>query len=65
MTQLLTIEEAASELNVSVATLRYWRVNGRGPRSARLGRRVMYRQSDLEQWVADRFADARTRTPAA
>ena len=41
---LLTIAEAASLVRAPVATLRYWRHLGTGPRSFRLGRRVVYRR---------------------
>jgi hypothetical protein len=34
-----------------VATLRYWRYLGTGPRSFRLGRRVLYRADDLRSWI--------------
>ncbi len=53
-TQLLTLPEAATRLRAPVATLRYWRHLGTGPDSFRLGRRVMYRQADVDRWVAAR-----------
>ena len=34
-----------------VATLRYWRHLGTGPRRFRLGRRVLYRTDDLHAWM--------------
>ncbi len=49
--QLLTLAETAAQLRTPVATLRYWRHLGMGPDSFRLGRRVMYRQQDVEKWV--------------
>jgi excisionase family DNA binding protein len=49
--ELLTITEAAELLRAPVATLRYWRHLGTGPRSFRLGRRVLYRRNDLQAWV--------------
>lgn len=45
--RLLTIDEAAAIVRAPVATLRYWRHLGTGPRSFRLGRRVLYRYSEL------------------
>ena len=48
---LLTITEAADLLRAPVATLRYWRHLGTGPRSFRLGRRVLYRRHDLHAWI--------------
>jgi excisionase family DNA binding protein len=48
---LLTITEAAELLRAPVATLRYWRHLGAGPHSFRLGRRVLYRADDLNEWI--------------
>jgi excisionase family DNA binding protein len=49
--ELLTLPEAAELLRAPVATLRYWRHLGSGPRSFRLGRRVLYRHDDLQAWL--------------
>ncbi|WP_164702609.1 AlpA family transcriptional regulator [Modestobacter sp. KNN46-3] len=49
--ELLTISEAAELVRAPVATLRYWRHLGIGPRSFRLGRRVLYRRDDLRTWI--------------
>ncbi len=56
--ELLTITEAAEVLRTPVATLRYWRHLGTGPRSFRLGRRVVYRRDDLHAWIDSRRGDA-------
>ena len=56
--ELLTITEAADLLRAPVATLRYWRHLGTGPRSFRLGRRVLYRTDDLHAWIAQQHAQA-------
>jgi excisionase family DNA binding protein len=56
--ELLTIAEAAEVLRTPVATLRYWRHLGTGPRSFRLGRRVVYRRDDLHAWIDSRRGDA-------
>ena len=55
--ELLTIAEAAQLLRAPVATLRYWRHLGTGPRSFRLGRRVLYRRDDLHEWIAQQRAE--------
>ena len=55
--ELLTITEAADVLRAPVATLRYWRHLGTGPRSFRLGRRVLYRRDDLHDWIAQQRAE--------
>jgi excisionase family DNA binding protein len=51
---LLTISEAAALLRAPVPTLRYWRHLGTGPRSFRLGRRVLYRRDDVNAWIRSR-----------
>ena len=49
--ELLTISEVAAIVRAPLATLRYWRHLGTGPRSFRLGRRVVYRAGDLRAWI--------------
>lgn len=57
-TALLTIAEVSARTRVPVDTLRYWRhVGGVGPKSAKVGRRVVYREADVDAWVAEQFAD--------
>ena len=58
--ELLTITEAAELLRAPVATLRYWRHLGTGPRSFRLGRRVLYRRDDLRAWVEEQLGHSVT-----
>ena len=55
--ELLTISEVAAIVRAPVATVRYWRHLGTGPRSFRLGRRVVYKVGDLEAWI-----DAQSKT---
>lgn len=62
--QLLTITEAAALLRVPVATLRYWRHLGTGPCGFRAGRHVLYRLSDLLNWI-DQQANASNGDQAA
>jgi excisionase family DNA binding protein len=56
--ELLTITEAAELLRAPVATLRYWRHLGTGPRCFRLGRRVLYRRDDLHAWINARHDES-------
>jgi predicted DNA-binding transcriptional regulator AlpA len=49
---ILTIDEVAGIVRAPVATVRYWRHLGIGPRSFKLGRRVVYRRDDLHAWIA-------------
>ena len=55
--QLLTTAEAAELLHTPVATLRWWRHQGTGPRAFKLGaRKVMYRRSDVLAWLEQQYA---------
>jgi predicted DNA-binding transcriptional regulator AlpA len=50
--QILNTSEVSRITNVPVATLRWWRHQGMGPRSFKLGpRKVMYRESDVQTWL--------------
>lgn len=53
--KLLTIDEVAEMLRKSPAQLRWMRHNGSGPKSAKLGGRVMYREADIIDWVNAAF----------
>jgi excisionase family DNA binding protein len=52
MTALLMEDQLAERLNVSVATLRRWRLGRRGPRFIKVGSLVRYRPEDVELWLA-------------
>ncbi|HTW15145.1 MAG TPA: helix-turn-helix domain-containing protein [Nocardioides sp.] len=58
MDDLLTTEEVAGMVRSSEGTLRYWRSVNRGPRSAKIGKRVVYRRSDVEAWIEAQFDQA-------
>ncbi len=49
---LYTPDEAADILRTKARTLERWRHTGGGPVFLKIGRRVVYRQDDLEQWLA-------------
>lgn len=48
--RLLTTEEVAAYFRTVPATVRFWRHVGKGPRSFKVGRRVLYRESDVQAW---------------
>jgi excisionase family DNA binding protein len=50
--QLLTENEAAGILRVSLTSVRRWRREGRGPTYRKLGRTVRYRPDDLADFIA-------------
>lgn len=51
---LLTIDEAAAIVRAPVATLRYWRHQGTGPRGFRVGRAVRYWRGDVIGWLEEK-----------
>lgn len=51
---LLTIEEVAELLRMPVASLRYWRVLGTGPRGFIIGRRLRYLRADVLAWIEEK-----------
>jgi predicted DNA-binding transcriptional regulator AlpA len=52
--ELLTVAEVAEMTRMSVGTLPWWRALGEGgPESFKLGRRVMYRRTDVEKWLGE------------
>jgi excisionase family DNA binding protein len=52
----MTVNEAARLLGLAPSTLAKLRLNGNGPVYCKLGRRVVYRRSDLENWLQSRTA---------
>lgn len=53
--KLLTLDEVAEMLRKSPAQMRWLRHNSRGPRCAKIGGRVMYRELDVIDWVNAAF----------
>jgi len=56
MNELMTTQEVADLLRTSPSTLHHWRYKNRGPRAFNTGRQVLYRRSDVELWISERFA---------
>lgn len=56
MTEPLYIDEREVARRTSLAriTLRTWRSRGEGPPFHKIGRRVLYRWADVEQWIEAR-----------
>ena len=51
MSALLTEQDTASWLNMSVAALRRWRYEGRGPNFLKLGTAVRYDPGTVQKWL--------------
>jgi DNA-binding transcriptional MerR regulator len=59
----MTTTEFAALVRTPPETVRYWRHVGKGPKSFKVGRRVLYAREDVEAFVAE--ARAGQSTPAA
>lgn len=57
--EVLATKQVADEYGLSEGTLRYWRHRDEGPASFRIGRRVLYRRSELESWISEQEAATR------
>lgn len=45
------IPETADQIGVKPSCLAKWRVTGEGPKFVKLGKRVAYRQQDIDSWI--------------
>ncbi len=52
MLNLLTECDVAKRLHVSLASLRRWRLERRGPRFIKVSSLVRYRPEDIDEWLA-------------
>lgn len=48
---ILSAKQTAAFLDLAEVTLEIWRRKGTGPAFIKAGRRVLYRRSDIEQWL--------------
>ncbi|QOD05431.1 helix-turn-helix domain-containing protein [Pseudarthrobacter sp. BIM B-2242] len=53
--RLMTMDEVAEETRIPVNTLRFYRQNGKGPKFAKLGGRLMARREDVDGWIQRAF----------
>lgn len=56
--KLLTLEEVADVLRRTPSALRYQIHKGTAPRSAKIGGRRMFRESDVNAWIDHQFDTA-------
>jgi predicted DNA-binding transcriptional regulator AlpA len=52
-TKYLTTDEVAEICRTSVETVRFWRWKSTGPKSFKVGRRVLYAVEDVDAWLED------------
>lgn len=54
----LTTADLATLLRTSPETVRYWRHVGKGPKSFKVGKKVLYAREDVERFITEARADA-------
>jgi hypothetical protein len=64
MQPLLTQDEAAEILKLSVRTMERLRVSGTGPKYLKIRQSVRYRLSDLETFISARIVGSTSEKPA-
>jgi predicted DNA-binding transcriptional regulator AlpA len=53
---LLDTDQLAEILPVTADTLRFWRHTGKGPKYFKLGgKKVFYRQEDVDAWIDEQY----------
>lgn len=52
MPDLMTVEEVAEFLRTPRGTLAQWRHHKKGPKSFKLGKRVLYDRSEVEEFLS-------------
>lgn len=63
--EFMTVRELSEEAHIPTETLRYWRANDSGPASFKVGKRVLYRRSEVDAWFAEQEAATRRGGSAA
>ena len=51
-TEMLNERQVAEYLNMSLGSLRKWRLFRKGPNFVKLGRAIRYRRTDVETWLS-------------
>jgi predicted DNA-binding transcriptional regulator AlpA len=65
MQPLLTQDECAELMKLSVRTVERLRVTGTGPKFLRIRHSVRYRPADVEAWLASRIVSSTSEETAA
>ena len=60
-----TAEAAAHYLGITTSTLAKYRLTGEGPKFARIGKRIVYLNQDLDAWMLARRVTSTAETPSA
>lgn len=56
--EIMTLSEVAEMTRVPLATLRFYRASDQGPKTWKLGGRVVAYKDDVEAWLDEQYAAA-------
>jgi predicted DNA-binding transcriptional regulator AlpA len=56
--ELLTLDEYADLMRTTASSVRHWRRTNYGPQARRIGRRLVWLKSEVEEYIAQEFANA-------
>lgn len=59
MSEFMSTGQVSQETGINAGTLRYWRSTNQGPASFSLGKRVVYRRSEVDRWIAEQESATR------
>ncbi len=57
LSPLVSAQELADNLDLSVKTVQAWRYKGSGPASFRAGGQIRYRLEDVQAWLEERLGE--------
>jgi hypothetical protein len=55
--EIYDTEGLAEELKTPVHTIHYWRSKGTGPKGIKVGKRILYRSTDVDAWLDKKAAE--------
>jgi predicted DNA-binding transcriptional regulator AlpA len=64
MRNVITLAEVSAKTRTPLATLRYWRATGEGPKTFHLGRKVVAFESDVDAWIEAEASKDRSQSAA-
>ena len=51
-TEYLTVEQLSAYIKIEPGTIYNWKQLGLGPKRTKLGKRVLFKKSDVDAWIA-------------
>lgn len=62
--KILTLAEVSEKTRIPLATLRYYRATGVGPKLWKLGGRVVAYEDDVDAWIQEQYEAAQNKVSA-